>query len=135
MKIITTLLFLALSGYLNAQTTIRGSFQEENNNPLEAASISLIKGSDTLAYRSTMSDRNGKFSFSSVPAGSWYVRLTSVGHEAAVGAVFTIAPGSKLIDLPVFSLKKQNNELQSVAVVVKKPFIEQKADRILVNVD
>ncbi len=35
----------------------------------------------------------------------------------------------------MFILKKQNGELQSVAVVVKKPFIEQKSDRILVNVD
>ncbi len=39
------------------------------------------------------------------------------------------------MELPVFILKKQNNELQSVAIVSKKPFIEQKVDRILVNVD
>jgi len=135
MKIITTLLFLAFSEYISAQTVIRGSVQDENNNPLEAVSISLVKTSDTLGYKNTMSDRNGKFSFSSVPAGNWSVRLSAVGHETVIGTAFTIIPGSKLMELPAFTLKKQNSELQSVAVVVKKPLIEQKADRILVNVD
>ncbi len=135
MKIITTILFLGFSGYLSAQTIIRGSVQEDSNSPLEAASISLVKGSDTLAYKSTMSDRNGKFSFSSIPSGNWHVRISSVGHESLNGNSFTIEQGSKLLELPALSLKKQNSELQSVAVVVKKPFIEQKADRILVNVD
>ncbi|HEY8734268.1 MAG TPA: TonB-dependent receptor, partial [Puia sp.] len=41
----------------------------------------------------------------------------------------------KSLEIPPFVLHKQNSELQSVEVVVKKPFIEQKSDRILVNVD
>jgi hypothetical protein len=51
------------------------------------------------------------------------------------GASFKITHGIEMLELPVFNLRKQNNELQSVAVLAKKPFIEQKSDRILVNVD
>ena len=42
---------------------------------------------------------------------------------------------TKTLELPIFDLHRKNSELQSVAVVSKKPFIEQKNDRILVKVD
>jgi iron complex outermembrane recepter protein len=135
MKIITTLLLLTLSGYLKAQTTIKGTVQEENNSPLEAASISLFNGADTTAYKNGVTDKNGIYNFSSIPAGTWYIRVSAIGHSPVNGTPFNIASGNKKMDLPVFILKKHNSELQSVAVVIKKPFIEQKSDRILVNAD
>ncbi len=135
MKIITTLLLLAFSGYLNAQTLIKGSVQEENNVPMESASISLLKTADTVAFKNEMSDKSGKFSFSAIPAGTYHIRISAVGHNPVNGANFNITHGTKTLELPVFNLKKQNSELQSVSVVSKRPFIEQKSDRILVNVD
>ena len=135
MKIITTLLLLAFTGYLNAQTMVKGSIQDENKAPLDAASISLIKGNDTLAFKNEVSDKEGRFSFSAIPAGNYHVRISAIGHIKVDGTIFTIVSGMKTIELPVFNLQKQNNELATVAVVGKKPFIEQKSDRILVNVD
>jgi len=135
MKIITTLFLLAFSGYLSAQTIIKGSVREENGGPLEAVSISLFKGSDTLVFKNNVSDREGNFNFSSVPSGTYYIRVSAIGHGPVNNTPFNIKPGTKMFELPGFILKKQNNELQTVAVVAKKPFIEQKSDRILVNVD
>jgi iron complex outermembrane recepter protein len=135
MKIISTLFFLSLTGYLNAQTLLKGSVQEENKSPLEAASVTLIKGADTLTYKNQMSNKNGDFSFAAVPAGNYHIRVSAIGHGPVDEPQFNILNGTKTMELPVFILKKQSNELASVAVVFKKPFIEQKSDRILVNVD
>jgi hypothetical protein len=135
MKIITTLFLLIFTGYVNAQTLIKGSVQDENKSPLEAASISLIKGTDTLSFKNEVSNKEGKYSFSAIPAGSYHIRISSIGHVRVDGTVFTVVSGMKTLELPAFNLQKQNNELASVAVVGKKPFIEQKSDRILVNVD
>jgi iron complex outermembrane recepter protein len=135
MKIITILFFLGFSGYVNAQTLIKGAVQDENNLPLEAASVSLTKGTDTVMFKSSMSDKEGKFSFAGIPPGSYIIRVSAVGHSEISGFPISIIEGTKAIQIPPFLLRKQNTELQSVAVVVKKPFIEQKSDRILVNVD
>jgi len=134
MKIITTLFFLAFSGYLQAQTTVKGSVQEEGSGPLESASISLIRGTDTAAFKNEVSDIAGKFIFSAVPSGTYHIRVSAIGHSTLNGPNFNITRGATL-ELPVLNLKKQTSELQSVAVVLKRPFIEQRADRILVNVD
>ncbi len=135
MKIITTLFLLGLTGYLHAQTQIKGSVQEENKSPLEAASISLIKGRDSLSFKNEVSDKDGKFSFPAIPPGIYHIRISAIGHIPVEEANFTIVSGMKILEIPVIILQKQNNELASVAVVGKKPFIEQKSDRILVNVD
>ena len=114
---------------------MKGTVKDENSLPLDAASISLVKGTDTAGFKNGASDKNGNFSFSGVPSGNYFIRVTAIGHETLNGPGFTLSPGLKVMDLPVFILKKHNNELQTVAVVSKKPFIEQKSDRIIVNVD
>jgi hypothetical protein len=135
MKTLITILFLGISGFLTAQTTIQGSIRDENNGPLESASISLYKGTDTLALKTTASAKDGSFIFSNIQAGTYRLQISAVGYTTIAGTSIKIAAGDKEFIQPAFNLKRNSNELQSVAVVSKKPFIEQKSDRILVNVD
>ena len=126
---------LSISGYLGAQTKVQGIVREANNGPLESVSISLFRGIDTTVSKTTVTSREGRFIFTEIPAGNYHIRISTVGYETVNGANFNIAAGNKTIELNAFDLKRKNNELQSVVVVSKKPFIEQKNDRILVNVD
>ena len=135
MKTIITILMLSISGYLGAQTKVQGIVREANNGPLESASISLFKGIDTTVSKTTVTSKEGRFIFPDIPAGMYHIRISAVGYETVNGANFNIIAGNKSLELPAFDLKRKNNELQSVVVVSKKPFIEQKNDRILVNVD
>ncbi len=135
MKTTITILLLCISGYVGAQTKVQGIAREANNEPVESASISLFKGTDTIVSKTTVTNKEGRFIFSDVTAGKYHIGISAVGYEAINGANFNIAGGNKTLELPAFDLKRKNNELQSVVVVSKKPFIEQKNDRILVNVD
>jgi iron complex outermembrane recepter protein len=135
MKAIITIFLLIISGYLEAQSNIHGIVREANNGPLESASISLFKGADTIILKTTFTDKEGRFAFPEIPAGIYHIRISAVGHETMMGANFNIEKKNKTLELPAFDLHIKNNELLSVVVVSKKPFIEQKSDRILVNVD
>ncbi len=135
MKTIITILLLSFAGYLHAQTTVQGIVRESKNSPLESASISLFKIPDTTIQKTTVSDKEGRYIFSDIPAGIYHIRVSAVGYETIIGPNFNIAAKDKKMELPAFDLVRKNNELQSVAVISKKPFIEQKSDRILVNVD
>jgi iron complex outermembrane recepter protein len=135
MKSTITILFLAISSYLNAQTVIKGNVLEENHTGIEAASVSLFRGADTTVIKSIITDKDGRFSFTTIQPGTYHIRISAIGYESSRGSGFAVISGTKLLNLSDFILKKQNNALQSVSIVVKKPFIEQKSDRILVNVD
>jgi iron complex outermembrane receptor protein len=135
MKSIVTILMLIISASLEAQTDVHGIAREAKNGPLESASVSLYKGADTTISKTTVTDKEGRFVFTGLPTGIYHIRISAIGHEPLTGADFNIATKGKRVDLPAFDLHRKSNELQSVAVVSKKPFIEQKNDRILVNVD
>jgi iron complex outermembrane recepter protein len=136
MRIILLTLFTAIFSYSNAQTTVRGLVQDEGSKtPLEAASVSLVKAKDSAIFENALSDKIGKFSFTAVPAGIYHLTVTAVGYSSFNSNNFTVLAETKTLEIPVFNLKKQTTELQSVAVTAKRPFIEQKPDRILVNVD
>ncbi len=139
MKLTLLSLLIAISWIANAQhpatVNIRGSVAEETKNPVEGASIELIRNQDTAAYKMSETDKSGRFIFETIPVGKYHLVVTAVGHEPFSGPAFSVSPGNKNIDLPQVLLKKKTNELQSVAVVANKSFIEQRADRIVVNVD
>ncbi|HEY2350536.1 MAG TPA: TonB-dependent receptor [Puia sp.] len=135
MKTLITILFLGVSGILTAQTTIQGSVRDENNSPVESASISLYSGTDTSVQKTIATAKDGSFIFSNIQAGMYYLQVSVVGYVTVESAIIKIALGDKVFIQPAFNLKRNSSELQSVAVVSKKPFIEQKSDRILVNVD
>lgn len=135
MKIILVILLLTFNGILNAQTNVIGSVLEDNNNQPEGVSISLFKGSDTIPIANSMSNKEGRFVFSSVAVGTYHMQVSAIGYLSLRGNDFVISGHEKMFELPVFNLKKHSTDLQSIAIVVKKQFIEQKSDRILVNVD
>jgi iron complex outermembrane recepter protein len=135
MKTLITILLLSISGIIYGQRTVQGTVREENNLPLESASISLFKEADTAVLKTIMTNKEGMFTFSDISTGIYHIRISAVGHESVTGNNFIIYAGEKTLQLPAFDLKRKSNELQSVAIVSKRPFIEQKSDRILVNVD
>ena len=60
-KILLILLFIFLK--LNAQTfSIKGKVTDENNNPLENATVSLMKQKDSSIINYTGTNKSGNFS-------------------------------------------------------------------------
>jgi hypothetical protein len=114
MKSIITILLLTFTGYLKAQTNIHGIARETNNGPLESASVFLFKGADTTISKTTVTDKEGRFVFSEIPAGIYHLRITAVGYEPVTGPSFTTAKKDKTLEIPAFDLNRKNNELQSV---------------------
>ncbi|HVY73754.1 MAG TPA: TonB-dependent receptor [Puia sp.] len=134
MKLFFLTILTAISCLAKAQQgQVYGLVTDENKAPLEAATVSIIKEKDTVAYKITQSDKSGNFAFEAVPFGLYHVLVTAIGHESFEGQSFTI--GGKPLHLPAITLKKAEKELAAVAVIARKPFIEQKADRMIVNVD
>ncbi|HET7001224.1 MAG TPA: carboxypeptidase-like regulatory domain-containing protein, partial [Puia sp.] len=111
MKTFITILILIISGSLEAQTNIQGIAREANNGPLESVSVSLYKGADTTISKTTITDKEGRFVFSEIPAGIYHVRISAIGFESLTGSDFSIATKGKTVELPVFDLHRKNNEL------------------------
>jgi iron complex outermembrane recepter protein len=136
---VLTIFFVMFSKFLSAQPgtgNISGSVVDGGDQKIiDAATISLFKAKDSSLVKINLADKAGKFLFENITYGKYYLSATSTGHiqvysptVEVVGNIVTIAP------LKLLPNVKTLGEVNVVASI-KKPFIERKIDRTVINVD
>lgn len=131
----TPLLFfcilLLLEYTAGAQTfTLSGKVKDAQQEPAPGAYVMLLR--DTTLLLTALTDMEGKFSLEQVAAGDYNIRASLTG--AATMAPFTLHLDKDMV-LPDIVMKQQPGQLEEVTIKAQKPFIEVKADKIVVNVE
>lgn len=132
--IITFVLAIKSMAQTNA-TTVSGSAVDTKNVFIESATISLMNVKDSSILKIAVSDKEGKFSFNAIPYGRYFISISAVSFEITNSPVFEISDSKTTVKLEALVLKEQSKNLTTVVVTSKKPLIEQKIDRMVVNVD
>lgn len=134
-------MFLAamlLSFLLYAQNRtgkITGSINNPENKSIESATIQLLRQADKGLVKVAMTDRSGNFTFDKIAEGKYILSVTATGFEKKLSEPFEISVGKTAVDMPAIQLTHQTKALGGVTVVATRPFIEQKIDRTVVNVE
>ncbi|MDB5196730.1 MAG: hypothetical protein JWP88_1101, partial [Flaviaesturariibacter sp.] len=83
----------------------------------------------------SVSSKEGHFVFDGLAVGKYLVAVTAVGHKRAFSKVVDITTQQQSIQLTPISLQPAAQSLAGVTITAKKPLIENKIDRTVVNVD
>jgi hypothetical protein len=115
------------------QVTISGKITDDNKLPVSYASASLILASDSSLVRGSLSDEQGMYIIENVKEGSYRIQASYVGFEDVYSSIFELKAENKkaVIDL---QFTQKGILLQEAVFTAKKPFLEQKSDRLVVNV-
>jgi outer membrane receptor protein involved in Fe transport len=139
-KIYNTLLFiLGISGAALAQTAapdgrISGTLLDEHSKPMMFATTSLLNAKDSSIVKGAISNEAGLYAFEHVKDGQYLIKVTTVGYDKTVSKPFSISPSSKSVAVPQITMQPNDHSLNTVNVVATKPLIEQKSDRLVLNV-
>lgn len=114
---------------------VSGRVIDENEKPLDFATIILMHAQDSALVKTAMSDLDGKFYFENLNAGTYRVSANMIGYSKAVSSTFTISEQQKTIDLGILALQLTSKALKEVTVTSSRPFVERKVDRLVVNVE
>ena len=118
-----------------AQTgKISGTVQEEGGKGLQAATVSLLRSSDSGLVKVAVSDKAGLYEFVNIKEGKYFVAASSVGFATSRSAAFDLGAG-KSVEVPAISMVGTANSMAGVTVQAKRPFIETKIDKTVVNVE
>lgn len=132
-KLIYFVFTLLLTQTMYAQSgVVNGVVLDDEGNTLEYANVLLLLQSDSSLYKGVISEGGGAFTFDRVADGNYFVRSTMVGFGEIESDVFSIDNG-QTFDLGQLQLTN-GIEIDQVTVTAKKPFIELKADKMIVNV-
>jgi outer membrane receptor protein involved in Fe transport len=126
---------IAQPGAAPANATISGKVLGENNTSLTYASIELRKNADSSLVRTTLSDSLGSYQFLGVNPGTYFLSVTMTGYAGKQTGSFQLVHDEVMVQVPTIKLEVNGKSLQSVVVTAKKPFVERKIDRTVLNVE
>ncbi|HEU4472327.1 MAG TPA: TonB-dependent receptor, partial [Flavisolibacter sp.] len=137
MKLIFILAFYAqfvTPGFAQNSGKISGTVTQ-NTQPAEGATVNLLRARDSATVKLSVSNKAGQFSFDAVAEGRYLVSVTAAGQQKAFSEVVEVTPQQQSIQLAEIRLTPLNKDLAGITVTAKKPLVEQRIDRTIVNVD
>ncbi len=116
-------------------TKVSGQVTDGDQKVIESATITLLKAKDSSVVKMSAAGKGGVFMFEGINEGKYLVSISAVGHKKAFSDVFEINSANNAISLKTISLLPVSKDLAAVTVTGKRPLIEQKIDRTIVNVE
>jgi hypothetical protein len=127
------LLLLTSAPFFSQAQQINGSVKDESRQPLNGATVSLIKAKDSSIIKLAVTNTDGSYSFSGVNEGNYKVLVTNVGYKRAFSSSFPFNTSD--VTVPELKPSKITGNLATVNVIAKKPMVEVKADKTILNVE
>lgn len=120
--IILSALFMlpCLSTNLSAQTlkseaTVNGIVKTSEGDVLADATIQLLDGQSRIIKKLVLSEQDGTFSISDVPAGNYVICISYVGFEPIYKAI-TIYPEQQIASMGENILSLQDTMLEGITI-------------------
>ena len=127
-------LFILLLPFFSIAQTLTGKVVDATTKqPIHAATVSILR-KDSSVLASVISQSGGDFTMKSLPATSCILQITVVGYQTitkTIPAGHRAAPTS----LGVLRLTPAAVQMQTVAVVARRPVFRTEVDKKVFNVD
>jgi len=124
-------LFVFTHGF--GQIKIQGIVKDELSTPVEFATIALISSVDSTLVKGVLTNEKGAYIIDMVMAGNYKIMTSYLGYESVYTDPFILTDGNKLATIDI-NLLARGILLKEAVIEGKRPFLEQKADRLVVNV-
>ena len=130
---LTTLSLVSLAQVKNGK--VSGTVIDGNTKTIESATITLLRAKDSSVAKMSVADKTGKYEFDLVSEGKYLVSISAVGHTKGFSETFEITSANSSVIVKTIELVPQAKAIGGVTVTAKKPLVEQKLDRMVVNVE
>jgi hypothetical protein len=105
----------------------------EKNLPLPGATIQVFRATDTVLLKLGISNKEGQFDLTTLPTSEVLVKVSAVGYSEWWSQKTALKAGNNAI--PTIQLQPAVKTMEGVTVVAKKPMVEQRIDKTVVNVE
>lgn len=131
-----TIVFAVLIGLLScqsfAQVIVSGKIVDEKKNASEFATVALLNAKDSTLVKASLTSIEGVYSFEKISNGVYRIAVSMVGYKRTFSEKFEVDNTNTIV--PDLQLMSESKQLQEVVVTARKPFLEQRADKLVVNI-
>jgi iron complex outermembrane recepter protein len=116
---------------ISAQVT--GKVINAEGKPVIAATVLLLKSSDSSVIKTTVTNGNGNYLLESIPVGKYMLQITGTGYESMIAQFELVHQQNKDLGKQIISATMK--ELEEVTVRSQKPMLQQTAEGLIVNAE
>ncbi|MEM6735040.1 MAG: TonB-dependent receptor [Bacteroidota bacterium] len=131
---LTGVIILLFASLGIAQGTISGGIIDDEDQKVSFATVMLFGASDSTLVKGQISDVDGKFTFSQISEGNYFVESNFVGYEKLTSRSFYFDGRSKM-ELPIFTMRTSPEQLQEIVIETERELIEVQPDKTVFNVE
>jgi hypothetical protein len=117
-----------------AQSNISGVMEDSLDRKLDNVNVLLLRASDSGLVKGMLTDASGSFLFRNIQTGNYFIKSSFTGLNPYNSETFFISAGNDK-NVGVIHLYLKTQQLDEVKVAAKKPLLEQKIDRLIINVE
>ena len=123
--------FLAMSVFAQQVT---GNIKDQQGKALSGSTVSLLNAKDSSVVKLAASNNNGAYTFNGIKPGTYIVKISHVGYAPVYSDRFEYS-GAGDMNVSALQVSKTTGDLKEVVVSSKRPMVEVKADKTILNVE
>jgi iron complex outermembrane receptor protein len=127
------LFVLLLSTTAISAQKISGSIKEPDGLPATYATVTLHRSADSTLITGAITGDDGTYEISGASVDKYFIKASLIGSGEASGPVFDYVGIDQT--LQTLNLKTAENQLAQVTVTARRPPVEVKADKTILNVE
>lgn len=127
--LVTTVNLLSQNSYL-----VTGELQDDLGQPIAYANAVIYNAIDTTIAKMNYSEDDGSFEIRVDGPGEYFLEVTYVGLANFRSTEFTLDEANQTRKFSTITLNPQGETLAEVVVTARKPLLEVKPDKMVVNV-
>jgi hypothetical protein len=112
---------------------INGTIVLPDGKPAQFATVTLHHAKDSALVKGALTGEDGAFEFSEVASGPYFVKSDLIGSGTAASQAFEY--NGKDLKLEPVALHESATQLNQVTVTARRPPVEVKADKTILNVE
>ena len=136
-RIIAILAICLIVGYsAHAQGTARitGNIYDPSNKGMGNVTVTLLRSKDSSLAKMAVTDKSGHYEIINIKEGNYFIVATFVGYEKKLSDPIEIK-NEGTVEVPAITLQEAAKGLSGVTVQARRPLVENKIDKMVVNVD
>lgn len=134
MLILTVSLISSLNTFAQNTAKITGLVKDNNAKPMAAATVLLQRTKDSSVAKTAVTDSKGVYEIATIKTGSYFISVTAAGMKSSRSGIFEVKE-NETVSVPEIAMQAAPKDLSGVTVSSKKPMVEVKADKTILNVE
>jgi len=127
--------FFTINIIAQDKAAITGIIKDESTNrPVEFVNVLLQNNLDSNKVEGTATNKEGKFYFTNVQPGEYFIKLSFIGYKTKIISAIKINRQKRILDLGTILLRDTSITLEEIMVTSQKSIFSNTIDRKVYNV-